>query len=147
VRHLSHFRLFFCSIPPNPSRLHVQDNQLADRTCFGLQHKLKTLTLCGQFNWNVSPCLFVRVFSTLQAPNLKRVFLKLEICDTIRRPGLWTMVDRALDNRYMSGSLCSVEVSLMRSCFAECFNPSHWDVIREFPSLVVKGLLKIVIQA
>jgi hypothetical protein len=57
---------------------------------------------------------------------------------------MWASVDRALDNRHMLGSLCSVEVSLTRSR-SESFNPNHWDVTNEFPSLMAKGLLRIVI--
>jgi hypothetical protein len=58
---------------------------------------------------------------------------------------MWAEVDRALYNHHASGSLSSVEVSLMQSR-SEGFILSRLDVTHEFPLLMAKGLLKVVIE-
>jgi hypothetical protein len=117
------------------------DDRLADRVRLGLQHKLKTLTVCSQLNW-VVPFFIASVFSSLTAPNLEQVFLNLEICDEGRRPGRWVEVDRALDNHDAFGLLRSVKVSLKPYCSIHIIR----RMTHQFPLLTGRGLLKVVTE-
>jgi hypothetical protein len=96
--------------------------------------------------------LLTRILSSLTAPKLQRIFLKLSSLyfeDLDASWAAWMEVDRILDSKKF-GSLRGVKIQRQPLSRIHVYNPRdvsvHQRLVDHFPLLISRGLLEIEIK-